>query len=908
MIMQKLIIVYMAFWNGLSEYTQSEFDDDWVLSTQCKYLYRGNGEDLTTSGAIGNLAGTSYLYYYIETECNGTIQSHSNHNTHSCLWFIGKVFARCGLPSLVGEIGLVLLVLEAGIDVSIGHLKVVGFRGLSLAIFGSMIPLGIGTGLATLYGENIQSSFAIGACLAPTSMGIALNVLKKAKLLNTPTGQLIIAAAILDDVIALIILSELQAMASPSAASILLPLIVSPILIVGIGYLAIRWIPIWIKMLMNKVASEYRENVILALLFLATFAFVPMCHFLGSSHLLGAFLAGLCFCTDHTIHHVWHHQIKRVLQWMLRIFFSATIGFAIPIRDFTSGAVLFRGLVYCLCGIGKIVTGFYARPLTSKEFCIVGFSMSAWGEFAFILATASYAEGTIDQESFSAVLLAVLLSVIYSPYALAFTISYYEKKAQKRMDENIAKYEDTNLHPVYFAINTKARGQWGHQDKLLHKIFHLGFEIVDFRSWHAPEYNTSHTEPLTKESFYVMDTKLALPPTKHLDAVEKSSLKDRVKSIRNDLREALGEKAVINIKRWLPGVTKSDDELEPTDDYVKAMFGGESFRPKHKKTAEYCRTAAFKQAHSIMSVFERKNTLQDLARRSKASLHSMHSMRSMSDLDRKATMEELGKIVSLTNLWGDNPTSPRSNKTNDMDNDDDHSLSFSDSPQPGHGNKKSNPISGSGFNGASAGGAGAVPVSNDIINLYSHFDEGNNTTNNNNNNTHNNNNNNNTNNKRDESYMSYIYGDEDSEHHKLPEYSNEHLQEQIHFEPKLPELIENDNEEKFHMNDAETSDQETDDSKNNNHKYHHEHHETNQTLISIDTPDTNTIDTPHTNNSNIDMDLVNNVMNMNEQNNSTSSKLTIKIYPPALQAVASRSPVESDENIINNNTPQHYID
>eukprot|EP01083_Nonionella_stella_P054007 142692_1 len=291
MIMQKLIIVYMAFWNGLSEYTQSEFDDDWVLSTQCKYLYRGNGEDLTTSGAIGNLAGTSYLYYYIETECNGTIQSHSNHNTHSCLWFIGKVFARCGLPSLVGEIGLVLLVLEAGIDVSIGHLKVVGFRGLSLAIFGSMIPLGIGTGLATLYGENIQSSFAIGACLAPTSMGIALNVLRNAKVLNTPTGQLIIA--VLDD-------------------------------------------------------------VILFLLLFCTFLLVPICFYAGNSHLLGAFLAGLCFCTDHTIHHVWHHQIKRVLQWMLRIFFSATIGFAIPIRDFTSGAVLFRGLVYCLCGIGKI--------------------------------------------------------------------------------------------------------------------------------------------------------------------------------------------------------------------------------------------------------------------------------------------------------------------------------------------------------------------------------------------------------------------------------------------------------------------------------------------------------------------------------------------------------------------------
>merc|ERR1719384_2802563 len=265
-------------------------------------------------------------------------------------------------------------------------------------------------------GTDIMSSIAISACFAPTSMGIALNVLKKAKILNTPTGQLIIAAAILDDVLALIILTEIQALSDPTLLAIGLPLIVSPVLIIGIGYLAIRWIPIWMKKLMDKVPKESRENTILALLFLATFILVPMGHFLGSSHLLGAFLAGLCFCTDHTIHHAWHHQIKRVLQWMLRIFFAAAIGFAIPILEFGSPMVIFRGIIYCFAGIGKIVQGFFAQPLNAKEFFIVGFSMSAWGEFAFILATTSFAEGSMDKESFSAVLLAVLLSVIVSPW------------------------------------------------------------------------------------------------------------------------------------------------------------------------------------------------------------------------------------------------------------------------------------------------------------------------------------------------------------------------------------------------------------------------------------------------------------------------------------------------------------
>merc|ERR1719411_946039 len=467
-----------------------------------------------------------------------------------------------------------------------------------------------------------MSSIAISACFAPTSMGIALKVLKKAKILNTPTGQLIIAAAILDDVMALIILTEIQALAEPTVMAIAMPLIVSPVLIVLIGYLAIAWIPRWTKKLMNRVPKDHRENMILALLFLATFILVPVVHLLGSSHLLGAFLAGLCFCTDHTIHHAWHHQIKRVLQWMLRIFFAAAIGFAIPILEFGSPAVIIRGVIYCFAGIGKIVQGFFAQPLNPKEFFIVGFSMSAWGEFAFILATVSYSEGTMDKESFSAVLLAVLLSVIYSPYGLTLTISYFEKQAQKKMDAHLAQFDDKNVHPLYFGINTKARGSWGHQDKILKAIFDLNLEIIDFRLWHAPEYNFTHHQPLTKESFYVQDKQAVLPPTRYLNDSEKKLLMERVKQIRDGLVEALGEKAVVNVRRWLPGVKKTDDKLAATDEYKKAMFGGE-FKPVISKSAEYCRKEAFKQAHSIMSAMTRKHTMDEMKRVSSRVLPGM---------------------------------------------------------------------------------------------------------------------------------------------------------------------------------------------------------------------------------------------------------------------------------------------
>ena len=235
--------------------------------------------------------------------------------------------------------------------------------------------------------------------------------------------------------------------------------------------------------------------------------------------------------------------------------------------------------------------------------------MSAWGEFAFILATASFEEGTIDMEAFSSVLLAVMVSVIVSPYALRLTVNHYAKRQMKKLDKHLTKYgTDDGLlilycnillyknmfiligHPVYYAIITKARGSWGHQDKLLHIIFEHKLSIIDFRAWHAPEYNYSHHKPLTKESFYVQDLELILPPTKYLNKDDKKSLHDRVKSIREAMKKVLGNEATVVVKRWLPGLKKCDDKKGmTTQDIMRA------------RRASYCRREAFKQAHSIMS-------------------------------------------------------------------------------------------------------------------------------------------------------------------------------------------------------------------------------------------------------------------------------------------------------------------
>ena len=86
----------------------------------------------------------------------------------------------------------------------------VGLRSLGVAVSGPLIPLLIGFAAASLQGNDWRPALVVGLILSPTSAGIVLNVLSKGKVLQTESGQLIIAAAILDDIIALVLLSELE--------------------------------------------------------------------------------------------------------------------------------------------------------------------------------------------------------------------------------------------------------------------------------------------------------------------------------------------------------------------------------------------------------------------------------------------------------------------------------------------------------------------------------------------------------------------------------------------------------------------------------------------------------------------------------------------------------------------------
>ncbi|QDZ24859.1 sodium/hydrogen exchanger protein [Chloropicon primus] len=389
--------------------------------------------------------------------------------------------------TLVGEVGLLLLVLEAGLEVDLQMLKQIGKKGFIVAAVGSLLPLGMGTGIAIGIGKmETMEALSVGASLAPTSMAIALNILKVGKSLHSPAGQLIIAAAVIDDVIALILLSELKALQNaPTAMNFITPILSSTVFTLAFGGFAIFGIPRVMEAERMKKFSDSQTFVYSCFfgMFVLSIGLMNATYYGKSSFLLGAFLAGLCFCTIEKIKVVWHAQVKRIETWMLRLFFSTTIAFKVPVRDLWRKNVLAFTAALLLPLLGKLVTGFFGpRPLKKIEFFTIGFAMSAWGEFAFVVANTSLALEIMSPDTFASVVLAVLISAIISPWALSLTLLFARKQKellQYQVQMSVRKRRGM-LNHAYLEVDICCVNRWGLIDGLINKFHALDLSVLDF--------------------------------------------------------------------------------------------------------------------------------------------------------------------------------------------------------------------------------------------------------------------------------------------------------------------------------------------------------------------------------------------------------------------------------------------
>jgi Kef-type K+ transport system membrane component KefB len=389
-----------------------------------------------------------------------------------------------GWPYL-GEVGLVLLLCQAGLEMDFDVLRQVGPRGAVMALVGSILPTSLGFLLAYMVLDlPPESALALGCSFGPTSAGIALNVLHPCGVLKTALGQLIVAIAIVDDIIALVVLSQLQALTAEtlSAAAIAIPIVSALLWLFGGGAVALYIMPKILTCLSDveekvlDLSSNKRETsdtnsdevveiddnsltstLDLAHIIILLFALLPATYYSKASPLLGAFLTGLSACQQCSAADKYNHELDKIISWLIRIFFGASIAFVIPVQLFGDPTVIARGFLLSLALLGKIMTGPLLTPVEFQDSAgatdgscrrrfdrqhirdclVVGFSMAGEAEFAMLVAGFGFREGLLEEAIYASTVFAILLSTILSPCLLRLTLALFG-------DENDNKYDATS--------------------------------------------------------------------------------------------------------------------------------------------------------------------------------------------------------------------------------------------------------------------------------------------------------------------------------------------------------------------------------------------------------------------------------------------------------------------------------
>lgn len=342
---------------------------------------------------------------------------------------------------LVGQVGLVLLVMEVGISVPLKALTTIWRPAMLIAVIGTIIPCVLGYATLTPLGHGGLEGLAAGTALSSSSIGMATKMLIQLNILNTPLGSLISVAAMVDDIVSLVILAVLDELAkgdSNTSAGSTAWLVLRPILIstavICVGIVFIRTTPWLIRTLMGSWSEEVRDHGIQAALLCMTLGFTIASGYVGSTYLLGAFAAGMSFSNVPGTQELWAKHFP-LTEWLVSIFF-ASIGFVVPVAEMFEPTSFGLGMLYTVPAIlGKAITGPFAGNV--PDALVVGAAMIGRGELGFVIAEQALGEGILTIRSFIACIWALLLATVLAPFLLRATLQYKLRRETNNSTDDI---------------------------------------------------------------------------------------------------------------------------------------------------------------------------------------------------------------------------------------------------------------------------------------------------------------------------------------------------------------------------------------------------------------------------------------------------------------------------------------
>jgi Kef-type K+ transport system membrane component KefB len=318
----------------------------------------------------------------------------------------------------LGEIGVILLLFQVGLESNIYQLLKSGMTSTLVAIIGVVAPvlMGIGFAMGLMKITDFNVALLIGATLAATSVGITMRVLSDMKKTNTEEGKIILGAAVIDDILGLIILSVIAGLVeggthgSQSLMSIIgLNTLYSVLFLVISIWVGIKYTPLIYKI--GKRMKIGRTFVVSSFIFMLILSAIA--DYIGLATIVGAFAAGLVFERLEEKEH-YEERIQPVANIFVPIFFVVA-GLYLDV-----GALMQPGIIPIVLAltviaiIGKLIAGWGAIGAGVNKLAI-GIGMVPRGEVGLIFASFGLTYGLLQAELYSALVIVVMLTTLIAP-------------------------------------------------------------------------------------------------------------------------------------------------------------------------------------------------------------------------------------------------------------------------------------------------------------------------------------------------------------------------------------------------------------------------------------------------------------------------------------------------------------
>jgi Kef-type K+ transport system membrane component KefB len=371
--------------------------------------------------------------------------------------------------AFLARLGVVVLLFQVGLDSKLDEMRRVGGRAFLVASVGVGVPFGLGSflvGPQLFPGHSTNFYLFLGATLTATSVGITARVFRDLGKLQTPEARIVLGAAVIDDVLGLIILAVVSAIVTVGAVSLETAAWISfkAILFLGGALVAGQLLVPQLNRMFGLIQASVAMKFTLALSFGLVMAFLA--DRIGLSPIVGAFAAGLVLepvhfrqfvssrvvedvreciegfdpevkaCVLGVVNQHAERHVQDIIEplgfFLVPIFFVVT-GMGVKISSFLNVPILLLALALTVVAFaGKIVAGLVAGKVNKA---IVGWGMAPRGEVGLIFAATGKSLGVVSDEIFSALVIVILLTTLLTPPILTFIIRRQQARDVPGSDE-----------------------------------------------------------------------------------------------------------------------------------------------------------------------------------------------------------------------------------------------------------------------------------------------------------------------------------------------------------------------------------------------------------------------------------------------------------------------------------------